>query len=389
MVRRRGRGYVNRLLIASGVLLALIIALTAIKSNRYIAEHVFTRGISRAYIYAVGHINDLLFPFSFFEFATGAAIIIILITIIRWIVLLTRKEFGKAGKGAARLLTAVLAVILLYTATASFSYNRDSIDGHIPMSSEKPDEEAIMEMVNYYITDFNALAEKMPRNENGVTVSPYSYKELARIMVREMERLDDDYFSPYTPMPKRMIAGDAMGAFGVIGISFQPTGEANISSHTVPFGLPALMAHELAHSKGIMRESDAELVSAYITLTSEDEFVRYSGYIDNYGRIYQMLTLNNLVDKYKEKGYALRSPLIIKDYEYMYAEYGKYPDIIDEIGTFFNNIYLKLSGVKEGTGSYDVIGDIVIVKPPDGPEQRIVYYSTIQKMLIHKYKTSG
>ena len=104
------------------------------------------------------------------------------------------------------------------------------------------------------------------------------------------------------------------------------------------------MANEIAHSKGIMRESDAELVSAYITLTSEDEFVRYSGYIDNYGRIYQMLTLNNLVDKYKEKGYALPASLIIKDYEYMYAEYGKYPDIIDEIGTFFNNIYLKLSG---------------------------------------------
>lgn len=135
-----------------------------------------------------------------------------------------------------------------------------------------------------------------------------------------------------------------------------------------------------------MRESDAVFVSAYITLTSSDDYIRYSGYCNYYGNISQFLTLNDINKDYVNSGLAMPNSLINRDYAYRYQMYTKYPDIIDEVGNFFNNIYLKLSGVKDGTDSYDVKGDIIIVVPPSGNAERIVNYSTIQKMLIAHYK---
>lgn len=381
---RRHR-YVIRLLVASAILSVLIIVLTLLKSVPSIAENVFTRGISRAYISAVGSISSL-FPFSIFEILTGAAIVLLAVSLVKWIIYIKRKQYFRVAKGLSRMAVIILSVILVYTATASFSYTRADISGHIPMSSDKPEKDALMEMVDYFVDDFNALAERMPRDKDGNVVCPYTFDELAELMQNEFKRLDSNYFSAYTPRAKKIIAGDIMLSFGTLGISFQPTAEANINNRTVPIDLPELMAHELAHSKGVMRENDANLVAAYITLTSDNDYIRYSGYCNNYGRISQILTLNNIQDEYKAQ-YSLPSELINRDYKHRYEVYNAYPDFVDKVGEFFNNLYLKLSGVKEGTGSYDVKGNITQITPPGGgPVQIIVNYSTIQKMLIHLYK---
>lgn len=225
MSSRRQKG-VFKLLVASAILLAAIVALTAIKSNSYIAENIFTKGISRAYIFAVGNITGLL-PFSLFELLVGIAILAVIIAIFRWITYLHRRQMYKFFKGVATALTITLSVVLLYTATASFSYYRSDINEHIPMSKDKPDKAAVMAMTNYFVEDFNALAQKMQRDKDGNVVCPYTFEELAKKMQQEMQRLDSDYFSPYTPKAKRITAGDIMGAFGILGISFQPTAEAN------------------------------------------------------------------------------------------------------------------------------------------------------------------
>lgn len=383
----RKHKYVVKLLVASGGMLALILVLTLLKSVNFLSESVFTRGISRAYIFVAGHITGL-FPFSVFEILVGTAIILALVSIVKWSIYLKRKQFYKVARGLSRALTVLLTVILVYTATASFSYYRSDITGHVPMSSEKPDLKTVMEMVDYYTRDYNALAEKMSRDENGNVVCPYTFNELAIIMQEEMQRLDSDYFNPYTPRPKKIIAGDIMGAFGTLGISFQPTGEANIGSQTVAIDLPSLMAHELTHSKGVMRENDAVFVAAYITLTSDNDYIRYSGYCNNFYNIKEMLYLNDIMVDYAKEGYTFASPLTNFDLTYRFESYAKYPDVIDKVGTFFNNLYLKMSGVEEGTDSYTVVGDVTVIKPPQGGEtQRIIHYSTIQKSVIFHYET--
>jgi len=379
--------YIVKLLIASAVMLVLILALTSLKTSTAIAENVFARGVSRAYIFVVGHITDL-FPFSVFEILCGVALILGIISLVRWCIWFKRKKLYKIACGLSRAAVIVLTVILAYTATASCTYYRTSINGHIPASNNKPDSDALMEMVDYYVDDFNALAEKMPRNADGNVVCPYTFIELAEKMQQEFERLDDSYFSQYTPRVKQLISGDIIQSFNIIGISFQPTGEANVVYNAVPIDLPHLMAHELAHSKGIMREGDANLIAAFITLTSDDDYIRYSGYTNFYSTIRQFVSLSNLETDYQEAGYSYASALVNADYKHRYELYTAYPDVIGKVGEFINDLYLKMSGVEDGTDSYYVGGDVVIIIPtePSEPVRYEVYYSLTQKMILARYE---
>jgi hypothetical protein len=367
-------------------MLILILALTALKTSTATAEYVFARGFSRAYIFVVGHITEL-FPFSVFEILCGIAIIAGIVSIVRWCVWLRRKKFYKIARGLSRATVILLGVILTYTATASCTYYRASIQGHIPASENKPGNLELMEMVDYFVDDFNALAERMPRDEEGNVLCPYTFADLAEKIREEYRKLDDRYFSPYSPGIKKLISGEVIQSFNILGISFQPTAEANIVNNAVPIDLPFLMAHELAHSKGIMREDDANLTAAYITLNSEDDYIRYSGYANYYYSIYQFISLNMLQNRYYEAQYSYPSARIHADYRHRNEVYSAYPDITADIGEFINNLYLKMSGIKEGTDSYDIGGNVSILPTEPGePVRYEVCYSLTQKMMIASYE---
>ncbi|MFA5450144.1 MAG: DUF3810 family protein, partial [Clostridia bacterium] len=363
----------------------LIIVFTLVKSSKWISEHIFTKGVSRAYIYFVGHITEL-FAFSVFEVLIGLAIVSAIVAIVLWIRALRRKKYLKFAKSVVKTLTIVFSVILVYTLTASFSYNRTPLEKELPAHSGEVENQEIAAMVDYFLQDLNTLAESFERDEDGNVISPYSFEELSDKMRDEYKKLDsNNYFNTYTPRAKRFIASDIVSLFGILGVSFQPTGEANINSNTAGIHMPQLIAHEFAHSKGVMRENDAELLAAYITLTSDDPYIRYSGYASYFWDIRNMLGLHEM-----DYETAQVHPLFIKEINNAYKKYNSYRTFIDDIGTAINDIYLKLSGVEDGVGSYQIDGEIIIIIPDDGGEPiRQIVYSPIQRLAQSIYYSQG
>lgn len=380
MKPRRKNGNLKAILIASGAILAFILLLLSLRDNFYISEYVFTRGISRAYVTAIGTVNGI-FPFSVLELCAVALIVFIVAAIALFIYRLIRKR-KNAVRPLAVLLLTVLCICAVYTVSASFSYYRDPLENNLPLYEGTLSDEEAVAVVNACLDDFNALSEKFTRDENGRLIQPYTNEELSELCKKEYERLaGDDYFTKFTAELKPLTFSDLSSAFGVLGISFQPTGEANYNVNTDPTDMAHVMLHELAHSKGVMYESDAELLATYLGLTSDNDYMRYSAYHNCFSQIKRILSLHGLDEEYVAVTKKLNET-IVTELRIAIASYDARESFITDIATTINDIYLKLSGAENGAGSYYVPGEVDIGVTPDGDTVRTITYSPVQRAAI-------
>ena len=69
-----------------------------------------------------------------------------------------------------------------------------------------------------------------------------------------------------------------MSRTGYAGIYFALTGEANINRN-MPAFMPATIAHELAHQRGVFAEDETNFVAIIACITSGNTVYEYSGYL--------------------------------------------------------------------------------------------------------------
>lgn len=373
--------------ITAGALLLLLVVLLLLKTNTAICEFVATT-FARAWIWLAGHVLGWI-PLSFFELFLIVAILVLIVCIVRIIKYLTKRK----GKRALALFLSVVIVAIcgvnLYTVTASFSYERAALPADIITSynGENVTYEEAIAITEYVIEQVNNSYQAIPHDEDGNVIMP-SLKELNELLRQEYKRLDSDYFSPFTPNVKGILNKRIMSEMHITGVFFAPFGEPNLNVTRIDVFTPSTMAHELAHSKGVMRESDANTVASYLLLTSDNAFLRYSGYVDCLSDALRMIRMypNSNAD------YNRLSDSIDAGVSREIANYNKHwmqYKVLDDIGEFFNNIYLKLQGQTNGTGSYveppvfEVTGD----KDEDGNEIVVILnFSNTQNLLINLYK---
>lgn len=185
-----------------------------------------------------------------------------------------------------------------------------------------------------------------------------------------------------------MAASKLMSALHLTGITFLPLAEPCVNVDIPPSELPQTAAHEMAHAKGVAREGDANLVSYYLLLSSDDAYLRYCGYYACYSEIYAAAAISGAD---KETLQALAFPEAVRgENEYSVAYWKAQPDIPGKISEFFNNLYLALNGADNGTDSYQDPNnwDIVDTGETDGDNKPIYkpVYSTLMKVFFRLYE---
>lgn len=381
---------VVRRLIVIGALTLTIIILSLLKNNLYISEYVFGRGFSRGYIFLFGNIASW-FPFSIYEMLVYVGIIALVILAIKWCRLINRKRKAEFLKSLTNVFIVALVIILVYTMTASFSYYRNPLP--VPQyKGSMLDEQETEEMVRHYISEFKLISNRVQRDQNGMVILPYNDKELAEIFVKEFERIGtfNGYLMAYTPKYKKIGTSMVMNYTQTSGIAIAPTGEANLNKYTPTNWKLITIAHELAHIKGVMNENDANMVAYYLALTSDNIYLRYAGFMYSASRLMEIAYFNLDNDTYKEI-YDLYPLEARKERNKEYNFWREYDTKIEKVSDFFNDMYLKLSGVKDGINNYiDNSDHGVVVNPVTGEnEYRITQYSPVQKMYIEMYLTNG
>ena len=353
------------------VLAVLFIILICLKTNSSICE-AWSRGFMRFHAATFGKINEWI-PFSITEFIVlgiVAGCIFLLVTAI--ISFVKKKPLVAIGK-LMTISLIMLSVLVTYYATFEMAYNRKPVD--IPLYEEKVNEDDYEKIVDYFITDLNNCVNELEFKNSGEIKKKYSNSQLNKKLKEEYKKLDSDYFSSYTPTVKPMTSSFIYTWFGITGWYFAPTGEASVNGRTTNGEVPFSYAHEMAHAKGIASENDAQLVAAYITLNDvDDPYIRYSGYLMTLGSIVKMAKYSSNKDAYSSLIKKI-DERVYKNISYINAFWDKNAFMI-KVGDWFNDVYLKLSGTKNGTASYQD------TKPVIDDEGKVISLSRYQKLVV-------
>lgn len=371
---------VRRYIVAAG--LAVLIIIFVILRQYSAVSNWIAKNFSAAIISIAGALTSLV-PFSIFEWLVVIAIIAVIYLIVKIIRSIVRKDYSRMHMAITSIIMTVLIVINIYMLTASFSYFSDNID--LPAYETKLEASQAQEISDYFLADYIYTANKLTFDEKGRLKMPYSFNDLANKIAAEYDKLDYPYLNKFTPIVKPSVFSKVMSHERILGITFAPLGEIQINADAPVASLATTIAHEIAHIKGVMREDEANMLAMFITFNSDDDFIRFSGYYRFFGYIYGIADVAG--EEYSSQ-FSINNDIINKVYQENGIYWSQFNGFIAKLSSFFNDLYLKLSGIKEGTGSYDDYPPppTETIIPGDNPGEEIIIIeynlSTTQKIIL-------
>lgn len=294
-----------------------------------------------------------ILPFSLFELLIILSPLILFFTVF---LLVKRCDSGVKRVRAILSLLAVVSLILTsYIYTLGIGYRTTSLADKIDVEDKKSiTADELFYTVNIVVDKLNSLAEKI-EPEDGETRMPYSFSEMSDELILAYDRMNGSYslLTNYPSRAKPVYFSTVMSDLGITGIYSFFTGEANVNVEYPDYTVVYTAAHELAHQRGICRENEANFVAFLVCISSEDEYIRYSGYLNMYEYLASALY------RADPERYALvRERLhktVITDIQASNAVYQKHKDsILGKINDRLNDAYLKANGT-EGVVSYGYV----------------------------------
>lgn len=367
------------LLIVLAVSIMILAIFLCLRTSVDISEY-FTKNVTEPITRVLAKIGSA-FTNSLFEVFVVVSITLAVIILAILIAFLVKKKFRQSLKLFCLIGSICFLFGSFYMLVAGFAYNRKPVEKFYTEAVEYRD---FYEIVKYFKADYDYLANKMNRDENGMTICPYDYQELNAVLKNEVKRLDEYYNvdSCYDVKPLKIMS-EFLANNGISGITFTPSGDCGVNKNQPSVEITYTALHEMMHSIGVMRENEANAVSCYLLISSDNEYLRYCGYFGYYGYLLQALSLNYDKDEYS----AVRvSEKVNAELKIVNEYWNSQSSFFDKVGDFFNDIYLKLSGQKEGSGSYREPTSSGGVEKVEGERTFVeVNYNLFQQAFIKTY----
>lgn len=157
---------------------------------------------------------------------------------------------------------------------------------------------------------------------------------------------------------KAMIYSKLMSYTGFTGVYIALTGETNINVDVPGSLIPATIAHEMAHQRGINAEEEANFAGIAACITSNITIYEYSGYLD--GLIYLSSALNKVDPAAWSKISATLNEAVVTDWTDNIDYWNQFESDTSEAVTAMYDSYLKQNGVEAGIKSYGACVDMLV-----------------------------
>lgn len=330
------------------LLILLIILLNLLFLSQNIAEF-FSVNISRYINIGLGAVTSLV-DFSIAEWVFLGLIISLVLGLIVFALRLITLRFSKVKKTIFSFIITVLSLVLVISLTITSGYSRKTIDAPLNLAVEAVDDGKLKNAAEYYSAELIAANVNIQRGGDGNVLLPYTFSELSDLLNEEFNKLNNNYFTDYNFKAKPVIMSKPMTYF-ISGVYFPLTAEANVSTISPPYQLPVTMAHELSHSRGVMREDEANFLAYYICINSDNIYLKYCGLMHA-----AIITINNFAAENYDDAKVMFENLpeeIRTEFKNASDLYDKYDnELLTSVSEFFNNIWLKSNKVSQGTASY-------------------------------------
>jgi hypothetical protein len=337
-------------LLLCGVLLQMSAALLPEQTERLYARAVYPH-IPAALSRVSGRVG-----FSVGEVLTCFVLLTGLAFLVRFCVLLYLRRGGRARRASEALrCSAWLAAGLLWLFMLAFGLNYQrpllfDLLGFERRSANAAELEAMGREVVGRVNESYAEAHA----DNRLAPDPWQIASLLKESFDAAPDLSLLPRGPYAP-PKPLFASGAFTLIGLSGIYSPFTGEPNYNADMPDFQLPFTMAHEMAHQRGVARESEANFVAYLVCVNSRDPFVRYSGYRNGLG------VLNELYRFEPEKARELArrlGPGFREDSRRAALFWAKATGAA--LSNRINDLYLRANRVRQGTADYAASTTLIV-----------------------------
>lgn len=159
------------------------------------------------------------------------------------------------------------------------------------------------------------------------------------------------------PPPKPVIASEVLTRLGISGIYFPFTAEPNYNRDIPDFQIPFSIAHEMAHQRGVARESEANFVAYVACINARDPFVRYSGYRNGLGVLSELYR----VDPEKARELARQLGTGYREDSRRAAQFwAKASGAAGALSHRVNDLYLRANRVRAGAADYSNSTTLII-----------------------------
>ncbi len=316
----------------------------------------FVRYIAGGVRFVMTTLSNIL-PFSLAE------IFILLIPLVLAFVIFIGVRASKSKEKSASLiilLISMLALIyFLFVFTCATGYQATSIDKSFAFEVEEVSVEDLSDTVEWLKGEASALCDESLFLDKG-SVMPFSFSEMNEKLNSAFKKVNEEnsLFLNYYTRSKPVIFSDAMGYTHTLGIYTFFTGEANINMSYPDYTTVFTAAHEMSHQRGIARENEANFLAFIVCINSDDDYIRYSGYVNMLEYVLNALARADY-ELYANTFTSLPTPIRreISAYSEIYRKYDK--TVVGEISQNLNDSYLKSQGT-EGRVSYGMVVDLAV-----------------------------
>jgi hypothetical protein len=210
------------------------------------------------------------------------------------------------------------------------------------------------------LAELNTLSSSVSRDSDGAAVfgNFSTLTDMAGACYTALAETQPFFAGVNSRRVKPVIASKIMSDFGITGIYWPFTGEANINNDIPDSGLPFTICHELAHSIGICPENEANFTAFLACRASPSVEFQYSGYLSAFIYTYNALYRES-PDTAREL-FGRLSDGALSDIRARGTYWSAHEKKTTVVGTAVNNTYLKVMSQEEGVKSYGGVVDLLI-----------------------------
>ena len=238
------------------------------------------------------------------------------------------------------------------------NYNADGFQERSGIYERESSVEELERVTAYFAEHLAAAADEVARDEDGAFAEAEA--DIFAYSVRVYDNLYEEF--PFLRLrdhvPKALSLSRVMSVMDFTGFYFPFTGEANLNVDCPQSFLPATIAHEMAHQRGIASEQECNFVGIMAAALSADPAYRYSGYLLGYVHL-----SNALYRVDAEAWQAIRDSLpetVRADLRQNSAYWAQFNGPVRTVSNKVYDGFLKSNGVSSGIQSYGTVVDLLL-----------------------------
>ena len=216
-----------------------------------------------------------------------------------------------------------------------------------------------LERVTLYFTEkLEETSPQVPRDERGIfAASREDIFSDSTTVYRNLSR-EFPFLAREDRVPKKMFFSRLFSAMNFTGFYSPYTGESNLNIDSPACLLPANIAHELAHQRGIASEQECNFLAIAAATSSENVVYQYSGYLMGYIQL-----SNALYRADRDRWAAVRELLpagAAADLADHSAYWAQFDGLTARVSTKIYDSSLKSYGQADGIQSYGTVVDLLV-----------------------------